>query len=611
MNSSAARALPLSPLSSEKSELAAQLVRDLDTQSLHWLSGYMAGAAANQAPLAAAAPAPVPAAEPDQVLTILYGSQTGTAKRVATDLAQRAEQAGLTVKLVRADAYRNNQLKKEQLLYVVISTHSEGDTVEPPDDARDFMEFLQGRRAPKLPQLRYAVLALGDTSYADFCGIGRQVDARLEALGATRLQARGEADVDVDTVAAPWTQTALEQAIEAAGPARTAAAPVAAHSVVTPLHPATAAWTRQQPFAAEILASQRIVASDSGKDVRHIELSLAGSGITYQPGDALGVWPQQAPELVAAVLATLALDGAAMIEHDGDALSLAQWLTERRELTALTRPFLQAHAERGQHDELAGLLEPDNRAAFTELLASHQLLDVLRRWPVAWDGSGLVAALRPLAPRMYSIASSQAVVDEEVHLTVERLRYSRDGEDRWGVATRYLCDLAEGDRVPVFIEANDRFRLPAAADRDVIMIGPGTGVAPFRAFVQQRQETGAAGRQWLFFGNPHRRSDFLYQLEWQRAVNDGALTRLSVAFSRDQAHKIYVQDRLREHGADVWAWLESGAHLYVCGDADHMAPDVHAALVDIIHTHGGQSRADASVWLKQLLSEGRYARDVY
>src|SRR5690625_1332790 len=260
MNSSLAQALPLSPLPPEKSALVAQLVQDLDAQALHWLSGYMAGAAANQAP-ASAAVAPVPAAEPDKTLTIVYGSQTGNAKRVAEDLAQRAEAKGLTVKLVRADAYRTSQLKKEQLLYVVISTHSEGDDVDPPDDSRDFIEFLQGRRAPKLPNLQYAVLALGDTSYPDFCGIGRQVDERLEALGATRLQARGEADVDVDTVAAPWTKEALEHAVEEAGQPQQSAAPTASRGVVTPLHPTTTAWTRQHPFAAEILASQRIVAS--------------------------------------------------------------------------------------------------------------------------------------------------------------------------------------------------------------------------------------------------------------------------------------------------------------------------------------------------------------
>lgn len=606
MNTALASALPLSPLPADKSELAARLVDGLDTGSLQWLSGYMAGAAARADSLPAAL---APAAETDVTLTVLYGSQTGNAKRVAENLADQARAAGLTVELVRTDAYRRSRLKKERLLYVVISTHSVGDTIEPPDDSRDFIEFLQGQRAPKLPDLKFSVLALGDSSYPDFCGIGREVDERLQALGAARLQDRGEADVDVDSVATPWAQQALANARDALQADGQPAAALA--GVVTPLHPTASKWTRHNPFAAEVLLNQRIVANDSGKDIRHIELSLAGSGIRYEPGDALGVWPRQAPELVVAVVTALGLDAAAEVDHDGETLSLEQWLSERRELTSLTRPFLKAHAERGGHTELQELLAPDARVELAELLASHQLRDVLARWPTPWSAADLVAALRPLAPRMYSIASSQVQVDEEVHLTVARVHYNQDGDARWGVATRHLCDLDEGDAVSVFVDANERFRLPQEPSRDIIMIGPGTGVAPFRAFVQQRQEQGSDARQWLFFGNPYRRTDFLYQLEWQQALRDGALTRLSVAFSRDQADKIYVQDRLREHGAELWGWLEGGAHLYVCGDADRMAPDVHAALADIAVKHGGKSPEDAATWLKQLLSAGRYARDVY
>ena len=610
MNQALANTLPLSPLSTEKSALAAQLVQGLDSHTLHWLSGYMAGAAAQLQPVAQTA-APAPASQAAAPLTVLYGSQTGNAKRVAEQLAQRAEAAGLTVKLVRADAYRTSELKKERLLYVVISTHSEGDTVEPPDDSRGFMEFLSGRRAPKLPDLRYAVLALGDTSYPDFCGIGRQVDERLAALGAQRLQDRAEADVDVDSVATPWAEKALQQALEELQTGDQPAAVNAAGGVVTPLHAVAQAWTRQRPFSAEILTSQRIVANDSGKDVRHIELSLEGSGITYKPGDALGVWPRQAPELVAAIIARLGLDADETVTHGEQSAPLSQWLSERRELTTLTRPFLAAHAELGNHDDLARLLEPESRKALSELLETHQLVDLLRRWPAPWTAQQLVEALRPLAPRMYSIASSQEQVGEEVHLTIANLNYLHDGEERWGVTTHYLLGLEEGESVSVFIDANDRFRLPADPSRDVIMIGPGTGVAPFRAFVQERQETAAEGRQWLFFGNPHRRTDFLYQLEWQQALRDGALTQISVAFSRDQAEKVYVQDRLREQGRELWSWLEGGAHLYVCGDADRMAPDVHAALIEIIAEHGNKSTEDATNWLKQLMSEGRYARDVY
>ena len=593
-----------SPLPETKAALVAQLVDGLSAPSLQWLSGYMAGAASL---LHGAAAAHAPEAEPtaSERLSIVYGSQTGNSRRVAEQLARRAEAGGLAVRLLRADAYPMRELKQERLLYVVISTHSNEDDVEPPDDARGFVEFLGSRRAPQLPQLKYAVLGLGDSSYPDFCGIGRRLDERLAELGATRLHPRGDADVDVDTVAAPWLDAALARAGEQLGRSD-ARVPLA---TVTPLRPRPPAWTRDKPFAAEVLLNQPIVADDGARDIRHVELSLADSGLHYEPGDALGVWPTQAPELVEAVLGALKLDGDTVVEHDGEALPLARWLGERRELTRLTRPFLAAHATRGDHATLQALLAPDARESLAQLFDTQQLVDLLQRHPAEWDASSLVAALRPLAPRMYSIASSRKLVDDEVHLTVANLHYRHEGQERWGTASRYLAARAEGDRVPVFVEANERFRLPADTDRDIIMVGPGTGVAPFRAFVQERQATGAGGRNWLLFGNRHRRTDFLYQLEWQAALKNGALHRLDVAFSRDQADKLYVQHRLREHGREVHAWLAGGAHLYVCGDAARMAGDVHAALVEIAMVHGGKSRDDADAWLNTLLAEGRYARD--
>ncbi|MBZ0224529.1 MAG: assimilatory sulfite reductase (NADPH) flavoprotein subunit, partial [Comamonas sp.] len=513
-------------------------------------------------------------------------------------------------RLVRADAYRTSDLKKEKFLYLVISTHSEGDAVEPPDDSRGFYEFLMGKRAPQLAELSYGVLALGDSSYVDFCGIGRRIDERLAELGAQRLLGRADADVDVDYVATPWSQEALEQAKRRLAPQQ-APASVAPGAEVLTLHPAHAPWSRERPYLAEVLVNQRIVGSGSEKDVRHIELSLAGSSLHYQPGDGLGVWPTQAPELVQRIVQTLALDGDTAVTHGGETLPLSEWLAHRRELTVLTRPFVAALAERGGHDALKALLQPAGNAELSKLLNSHQLIDLLRAWPATWDAAALVAALRPLAPRMYSIASSQAQVDEEVHLTVARVRFDKEGEARWGVGSRYLCDAEEGAQVPVFIEANERFRLPADGARDVIMVGPGTGVAPFRAFVQQRQNDGASGRNWLFFGNPHRHSDFLYQSEWLQAVKEGALAQLDVAFSRDQADKVYVQQRLREHGREVWQWLQDGAHFYVCGDAERMAGDVQRALVEIAAEHGGKTPEDAAAWVQTLLLEGRYARDVY
>ncbi|MGB7399775.1 assimilatory sulfite reductase (NADPH) flavoprotein subunit [Castellaniella sp.] len=605
------------PIPPDKVQAVAQLIQDLDHQALQWLSGYLAGTAAQLRPATGAltlAPAldKSAAASPElgQAVTILYGSQTGNAKRIAEKLAADVEAGGLNVRLVRADTYRTSELKKEQFLYVVISTHSVGDTVEPPDDSRGFFEFLAGRRAPKLPDLHYAVLALGDSSYADFCGIGRQIDERLAELGAHRLFDRADADVDIKPVADPWVQRALQQARERLQ-ASSAATAARGNAPVTFLRPVPTGWSRERPFSAEVLSSQTIVASDSAKDVRHLELSLDGSGLRYQPGDALGIWPTQASELVDNILAQLGLSAEAEVVQGDERLTLSDWLSHRRELTILTRPFIAAHAELSGDAGLLALLQPDAKGQLAQLLKNWQLIDLLQAYPAQWDAQALVAALRPLAPRLYSIASSQDQVDDEVHITVAHVDFEHDGQARWGVGSHHLCALKEGDQVSVFIEPNERFRLPQDPAQDIIMIGPGTGVAPFRAFLQQRRTAAASGRNWLFFGNTHRHSDFLYQVEWLQARKEGVLTRLDVAFSRDQAEKVYVQHRLHEQGAEVWAWLQGGAHLYVCGDADHMAPDVHAALIELAVEHGHQSREAATAWLQGLLTEGRYVRDVY
>lgn len=615
-------ALSVSPLPEERKALLARVVDGLDSASLWWLSGFAAGLAqaAHPAPqlalLQGTAVATAPLATAGERATVLYGSQTGNARRVAEGLASELEAAGLAVRLVRADAYPTRELASERLLYLVISTQGEGD---PPDDAIGFTEFLNGRRAPRLPELKFAVLGLGDSSYADFCGISRRLDARLAELGATRLFAAGEADLDIDTVAGPWRTQALEQARRTLKPAASAA-PTA---TVTPLRPAAAApaYSHAAPFQAEVLANQPISGRDfkgpafgqhgaADKQVRHLELSLQGSGLSYQPGDALGFVHCNPAAIVEPVLAALALDGDAQVNLQGHSRSLRDWLAGHRELTRLSRPFLAAHAAQARASELDALLAPGRTADFAALLGSHQLVDVLRRWPAEWEPEGLLAALRPLAPRLYSIASSRARVGEEVHLTVDVLRYQAHGMDRLGSASGYLAALAEGDHAPVYIEANDRFRLPADPARDIIMVGPGTGVAPFRAFVQERAETGATGRNWLFFGSQHFNSGFLYQSEWQDALRRGELHRLDLAFSRDQAHKLYVQHRLRERGRQVYDWLQSGAHLYVCGSIA-MGKDVHAALQDIVAEHGALDAQDAHDFLTALQSEGRYARDVY
>lgn len=600
---SATPALPLIPLPEAKSAELARLVDGLDPASLWWLSGYAAGLASQTTTVARAVSGAL-AREPSSAprLSVVYGSQTGNSKRLAEQLAQKAEAAGLQVRLLRADAYPTRELKSERLLVIVISTQGDG---EPPDDARGFVDFVIGKRAPELKELKFGVLGLGDSSYPQFCAIGRALDARLAELGATRLLERADADVDFDTMAKPWTERALQLAREQLK----SQAPLA---TVTPLRPAvTPAWSREKPFAADVIANQRITARTSGKDVRHVELSLEGSGLSYEPGDALGVWPRNPPALVDAVIALLRLDPNAAVSIGDVTQPLRLWLSEQRELTRLSRPLIAQHAALADSAELNRLLAPDHAAQLQALLADYQIIDLLRAYPAAWSADEFVAALRPLTPRLYSIASSQKVVGDEAHLTVAHVAYDAFGSTHWGAASHYLASQDESGRVPVFVEHNERFRLPRDGARDVIMIGPGTGVAPFRGFVQERAAAGASGRNWLLFGNPHFRSDFLYQLEWQDALRRGALTRLDLAFSRDQAERIHVQQRMREHGRELYAWLAGGAHLYVCGDATRMARDVHTALIDVAITHGGKSHDDAVAYVNQLQQQGRYARDVY
>ncbi len=321
------------------------------------------------------------------------------------------------------------------------------------------------------------------------------------------------------------------------------------------------------------------------------------------------MWPSNSPALVSAVLDALKLDAQAPVTHEGRTLPLQEWLFAKRELTRLARPFVYAHAQRSRHDDLDAIVA--SPVAFPGLLNDCQVIDLLHAFPAQWSALEFVAALRAQTPRLYSIASSLKVAEGEAHLTVARLAYDAFGRHHHGAASEFLATRQDDGRVPVFIEANERFRLPQDASRDVIMIGPGTGVAPFRAFLQERGAIGAKGRNWLFFGNPHFRSDFLYQVEWQQALKRGELHRLDVAFSRDQLDKVYVQYQLRRNGRELHAWLENGAHLYVCGDATRMARDVHTALRDVIAEHGGKNHEDAEAYLAQLASERRYSRDVY
>lgn len=581
-----------------------QAIAGLNRDQLTWVSGYAAGLAAAQGGAVATAVQTAPPAAVDApTLTVLYGSQTGNAKALAQQFDAQAKEAGYGSKLVSMADYKPRQLKSETHVVIFASTHGEGDA---PDDAIELHEFLGGKKAPKLPSTKYAVLSLGDSSYEFFCQTGKDFDERLAKAGATALVERADCDVDYEAQAQAWTASVIA-ALKEDFSVGTVSAAVAAPA---PVVEASQQYTKKSPFTATLIESQKITGRDSVKDIRHIEISLEDSGITYKPGDALGVWFKNAEGLVNSFVEVLALDGNAEVTVAGESLTLAAALTSKLELTLSYPTFVKAYQEATGSESLAALIE--DKAALRTYMSERQLIDIVKDHPGTLTAQQLVDALRPLTPRLYSIASSQADVEEEVHLTVAHVDYEAFGARHQGGASGFLCEyLEENGEVEVFVENNDNFRLPEDPNTPIIMVGPGTGIAPFRSFIQERDVQGAEGKNWLFFGNPNFTQDFLYQVEWQGYVKDGLVDKLTLAFSRDQEEKIYVQHRLLEHGEEVFAWLEQGAHFYVCGDATHMAKDVENALITIVQKYGNKSEADAKAYIVALRKAKRYQKDVY
>lgn len=592
----------LLPLNAEQLARLQAATGDLSATQLAWLSGYFWGQV-NQtpgaAPVSASAPADVP------TITLLSASQTGNARRVAEQLRDDLLAAKLNVNLVKAGDYKFKQIAQEKLLIVVTSTQGEG---EPPEEAVALHKFLMSKKAPKLDKTAFAVFGLGDTSYEFFSQAGKDFDGKLAEMGGERLLDRVDADVEYAAAAEQWRKQIVD-ILKARVPTEApAAAAVTAAGAVNEVF--SSPYSKEQPLTASLAVNQKITGRDSDKDVRHLEIDLGDSGLRYQPGDALGVWFENDPALVQELLELLWLKGDESVTVNQQTLPLAEALQKHFELTVNTPQIVEHYGKLCRDETLLGLIS--EKSQLQHYVQSTPIVDMVRQAPVELTAEQLTGILRPLTPRLYSIASSQAENESEVHITVGAVRYEIDGRARAGGASSFLADRLEEDgEVRVFIEHNDNFRLPADPQTPVIMIGPGTGIAPFRAFMQQRDNDGAEGKNWLFFGNPHFTDDFLYQVEWQRYVKDGLLTNIDLAWSRDQQQKVYVQDKIRAKGAEVWRWIEQGAHIYVCGDANRMAKDVEQALLELVAEHGGMDTETADEFLSELRIERRYQRDVY
>ncbi|POU03946.1 sulfite reductase subunit alpha [Escherichia sp. ESNIH1] len=590
----------LLPLNPEQLARLQAATTDLTPTQLAWVSGYFWGVL-NQQPGAAA---PAPAVE-TPTITLLSASQTGNARRVAEALRDDLLAAKLNVNLVNAGDYKFKQIANEKLLVVVASTQGEG---EPPEEAVALHKFLFSKKAPKLNGAAFAVFGLGDTSYEFFCQCGKDFDSKLAELGAERLLDRVDADVEYQPAASEWRARIvdiLKTRVPTESPAQAAVTATGAVNEVF-----SSPYTKEEPLVATLAVNQKITGRDSEKDVRHIEIDLGDSGLRYQPGDALGVWYQNDPALVRELVELLWLKGDEPVTVDGKTLPLSEALEWHFELTVNTASIVENYARLSRSETLLPMV--GDKARLQHYAATTPIVDMVRFSAAQLDAEALIGLLRPLTPRLYSIASSQAEVESEVHVTVGVVRYDVEGRARTGGASGFLADRVEEDgEIRVFIEHNDNFRLPANPETPVIMIGPGTGIAPFRAFMQQRAADDAPGKNWLFFGNPHFTDDFLYQVEWQRYVKEGVLNRIDLAWSRDQKEKVYVQDKLREQGAELWRWINEGAHIYVCGDATRMARDVEQALLEVIAEFGGMDTETADEYLSELRVERRYQRDVY
>lgn len=609
-----------SPFSQEQVENINRLLPSLTESQINWLAGYLSANQVKAAPLPADSSIEnIPGGEvspqnEDKIISrnvkILFGSDTGNGQTLAEEMFGKLEERDFNVSVSSLDDFKPKNLKNVEDLLIVTSTHGEGD---PPDNALNFYEFLNSRRAPKFEDLRFSVLSLGDQSYEFFCQTGKDFDKRLEELGGERLYPRVDCDVDFDEPAADWVEGVLDalrvqqEVILTDEPSQTGV------DSLTDKQPPV--YSRTHPFKAEVLENLNLNGRGSNKETRHLELSLEGSKFKFEPGDSLGIFPKNDPSLVDRLIDEIGWnpEEPVLINKRGEQSTFRDALLFNFEITRLTKPLLENAARVFENDALSELLKPGHEDELKTYIDGRDLLDLVQDFkPQDISPSEFIQILRKIPARLYSITSGFNANPDEVHLTIGTVRYHAHGRERSGVCSGQCGERAQpGELLPVYIQHNQNFKFPTDSKRPVIMIGPGTGVAPFRSYLEEREESGIEGKTWLFYGDQHFATDFLYQIEWQRWLKEGVLTRMDVAFSRDGPEKVYVQHRMLEKSKDFFQWLKEGASVYVCGDEKYMANDVHTTLLTILMQEGDMSHEEAEVYLNEMRQEKRYQRDIY
>ncbi|QOI11249.1 NADPH-dependent assimilatory sulfite reductase flavoprotein subunit [Blochmannia endosymbiont of Colobopsis nipponica] len=597
------------PLNNEQLENLQKLTKNLSYTQAAWIAGYFWGLIDNNLSKSNLKSI-VQSTEISDLnndacsITIIYASQTGNAQRLAEQLHCDLLSVQLKSVIYNAREYNFRKIAKETFLLLVTSTHGEGD---PPEDAIILYKYLFSKKAPLMKSTYFAVFSLGDSSYEYFAKAGKDFDQRFEALGAKRLYDRIDADLDYQKQAVDWRckiVSLLQQKFETD---YKLLQPISDNNIVKTDN---ISYSRENPLVASLISKQKITSRNSIKDIHHLEIDIAGANMCYQPGDALGVWYENDPLLVHEFVSVLDLKGEEIIDFKSQSLSLSLILQRHFELTQNTLFFVKNYIKVSNDLTLLSFISDNEK--LKKIVSSMPIVDFVRRFPVKLNTKQLLMFLRPLTPRFYSISSSQLEVGEEVHITVSVVRYKINGFLRTGGASSYLVDRLDiNDELKVFIEYNNNFRLPQDSSASIIMIGSGTGVAPFRAFMQHRSVSGASGKNWLFFGNPRFIDDFLYQLEWQRYFKSGILTHIDTAWSRDQVDKVYVQDKLQEKSDEVWNWINDGAYVYICGNARQMAYEVEKVLLNIIMRYGMMDLQQAGEFLDKMRIEKRYQRDIY